>query len=252
MDTTNATSPSDLKTRIAALCARGEARAREEAQAHQDRMATLPPGTCETCYGTQLVDRAYGPTRCSACAPPPLVVAAGVPMEFRAARFDNFAVTEGNRRGLEAARAVVNGTRDLLLTGGVGVGKTRLAASIANECANARMSAAFARVPMVLHQLQPGRLSEEDAGALERRLFSTPVLVLDDVGAERDTSTDFTRRTLLLVYEERGDRGLRTIWTSNKTVQQLAEMADDDRLASRIAGRADVVTMTGQDWRVTR
>jgi DNA replication protein DnaC len=102
---------------------------------------------------------------------------------------------------------------------------------------------------MVLHQLQPGRDVEEIAD-LERRLFTVDLLVLDDVGAERDQASDYTRRTLLMIYEERGDRALRTLWTSNKTLQQLGDMQDDDRLASRIAGRASVVRLEGADQRL--
>ena len=39
-------------------------------------------------------------------------------------------------------------------------------------------------------------------------------MVLDDIGSERTLSSDYTRRTLLMLYERRCDRGLRTIWTS--------------------------------------
>jgi len=62
----------------------------------------------------------------------------------------------------------------------------------------------------------------------------------------------YTRRTLLMIYEERCDRGLRTVFTSNKSIQELAEMQDDDRLASRIAGRADVLKINTNDQRLRR
>ena len=150
---------------------------------------------------------------------------------------------------LAKAQAFLGGARDLFLCGGVGAGKTRLACTIANEHRLKGKAALFVRVPMALHLLQPGRDVEEIAD-LERRLFETNVLVMDDIGAERDQATDYTRRTLLMIYEERGDRGLRTIFTSNKSIQQLAEMQDDDRLASRIAGRADVVLLTTPDQRM--
>lgn len=222
----------------------------EEQRAHQARLASLPPGTCERCYGEQFIERpGYpGKVNCQECNPP-ILHAIGVPVEFQTARFANYRHEDGNATAIDKARAFLAGTRDLFLTGGVGAGKTRLACTVANEAFLARVGARFVRVPMVLHQLQPGR---DEAEEIERQLFTTRVLVLDDIGAERDQATDYTRRTLLMIYEERHDRGLRTVFTSNKTVQQLAEMQDDDRLASRIAGRADVVKLTTADQRLAR
>jgi DNA replication protein DnaC len=173
-------------------------------------------------------------------------------VEFHDAWLANYREDAGNRTALRIAHAfVANSARDLFLTGGVGAGKTRLACSIANDLFARGKGVRFVRVPLVLHQLQPG-VDSETRDQLELQLFRTPILVLDDLGAERDMATDYTRRTLLLVYEERGDRGLRTIFTSNKALQQLGDMQDDDRLASRIAGRADVVQLTSSDQRLAR
>ncbi len=74
--------------------------------------------------------------------------------------------------------------------------------------------------------------------------------MLDDLGAERDAATDYTRRTLLMLYEARHDAGRRTVWTSNKTPGEVGAFMGDDRLASRIAGRCRVVELTGRDWRL--
>lgn len=226
----------EMKAKLAELQER-------HATEHAARMAELPPGTCEYCYGTGK----RGAMACGACAPA-LRYAEGTPYEFREARFANYEETHGNQTALAKAKAFLasNTRRDLYLTGGVGAGKSRLAASVLNEALLRGRWCYFARVPMVLHQMQPGKASEE----LEHVLMRCDLLVLDDIGAERDQATDYTRRTLLMVYEERSDRGVRTIFTSNKTLQQIAEMQDDDRLASRIAGRADVVKLTTPDQRM--
>jgi DNA replication protein DnaC len=210
-----------------------------------------PDGTpgCDLCNGTgwrqPQPDARY--VRCG-CVVPVIVSAQGVPYEFREATLDNYREEDGNKVAVAKAKSFSLAGRDLYLVGGVGAGKTRLACSILNEFANRMKTCLFARVPMLLHQLQPGR----DAGDLEARLFSVPLVALDDLGAERDQATDYTRRTLLLIYEERHDRGLPTIFTSNKTISQIAEMQDDDRLASRIAGRADVVKLSTPDQRMLR
>ena len=141
--------------------------------------------------------------------------------------------------------------RDLFLFGPVGVGKTLLASAIGREFARAtRQRVLFVRWPATLHELQPGRLSDEQRETLERRLRTVPLLLLDDLGAERDEASDFTRRTSLLVYEARGDAGLRTVITSNLSLDDLARQQADERLSSRIAGRADVVPVTGADQRL--
>lgn len=215
---------------------------------HAETMAGLPPGTCERCYGTKTVNRG---DPCPECCPVESY-ADGTPYEFQSANFNNYAALQGNQRALATGRAFLDATdhRDLFLTGGVGAGKTRLACSILNEAVKRGKWCYFARVPRLLHELQPG--NREMAGDLEHRLMRSDLIVLDDVGAERDQATDYTRRTLLMIYEERGDRALRTIFTSNKTLQQLGDMQDDDRLASRIAGRADVVQLTTVDQRLAR
>lgn len=219
---------------------------------------TLEASSCPDCDGTGWknllsADGARVPTvtRC------PCVLNAlpgwpeGTPLEFRESDLANFRKEAGTLTALGAARSFLGTPRDLYFTGGVGTGKTRLAASLLNEHYQRHRTGYFGRVSDLLHRLQPGR-DEDDVAALERRLWTVPVLVLDDIGAERDVATDYTRRTLLMVYEERGDRGLHTVWTSNLSLDQLAEQQQDDRLASRIAGRCSVVRLEGPDRRLQR
>ena len=175
-----------------------------------------------------------------------------VPREFRDARWASWRETADNRHALEAAREFLSdreGERDLYLCGPVGTGKTRLACTVLNEawCAE-EWSVAFARVPRLLYQLQPHAVVE--AAETFERLTAARLLVLDDLGAERDAATDYTLRTLLMLYEARHDAGRRTVWTSNKRPSAIAAFMGDDRLASRIAGRGRVVELEGRDWRV--
>lgn len=238
---------------VAEMQARLERLRREAVEQHAQTMAQLPPGTCDRCYGTKVVH--VGPMQdmpCPQCVGETEVYADGVPYEFHGATFANYAELGGNAIALKKAQAFLASDvkRDLFLSGGVGAGKTRLACSLLNEAHKRHRWCFFARVPMLLHQLQPWQ--KEQSGDLEHKLMRCDLVVLDDIGAERDQASDYTRRTLLMLYEERGDRGHRTIFTSNKTLGQIAEMQDDDRLASRIAGRADVVHLTTSDQRMAR
>lgn len=175
-----------------------------------------------------------------------------VPREFQDARLDNYLELPGNRAARRAADAFLAGDRDLVFIGPVGCGKTRLACSVLNDVYAATKQGWFVRVPLTLYKLQPGRTAEEAAeiAHLETKLMETALMAFDDVGAERDRASDFTRRTLLMLYEARRDAGLRTIWTSNKSLNELAQMQDDDRLASRLAGWATVVALTCPDQRM--
>lgn len=205
------------------------------------------PYECEACNDTGWRGSPRGGVTPCECKLPKY--APGVPLEFQPARLENYRVTNNNQRAVELARKFLQdgGTRDLGLIGGVGTGKSRLAASIANAFL---LRAFFIRVARLLDLLSPST-GDEDRVAMQRRVETVPVLVLDDLGAERDRATDFTRRTLLELYESRCDGGLRTIWTTNKTLFELSAMQEDDRLSSRLAGRSDVVLIQGDDQRVT-
>jgi DNA replication protein DnaC len=203
-------------------------------------------GICrDTRWQSHLVDGTEVVRRCDCVQRH--IWASGVPLEFRTATLENYEPRPGSESALIRARGFFSGTRDLLLVGGVGAGKTRLACSLLNT---EPAKGYFVRVPTMLRQLEPSSDPETRAVVLERRLLTVPILVLDDVGAERDQATDFTRRTLYMVYEGRHDEGLRTIWTSNKNLGELGEMHGDDRLTSRIAGWADVVLVNCSDQRL--
>jgi DNA replication protein DnaC len=227
------------------------ARLRElQDQASKDGRRDSQSRVCETCRDTGWesleVDGVERLRRCSCAARQ--ACADGIPVEFRTATLENFETRAGNETAVSRARKFLDGTRDLVLVGGVGAGKTRLACSILNMQPS---SGFFVRVPMLLHSLEPGR-DVVERQTLERRLRESVVVVLDDLAAERDQATDFTRRTIWMIYEARHDRGLRTIWTTNKTLGELAAMQADDRLTSRLAGWADVVLVGCADQRVTR
>lgn len=223
---------------------------------------------CDLCGGTSWKPVAGGRVeRCECWIAQQKTFAENVPLEFRLAALANYREIEGNLTGLKAAKAFVDDTRDLYLAGGVGAGKTRLACSILNDMHRNGTRGVFVRVPMLLWKLQPSQKPEitAEANRLTEALATAPVAVLDDVGAERDSATDFTRRTLLTLYEERGDKGLRTIWTSNLRLDvdprqaqnphrqpTLGEFMGDDRLASRIAGRAALVLLTTRDQRLQK
>ncbi len=211
-----------------------EERACRVAAEHVARMAELPEGTCEYCYGTGKRDGEM----CGRCNELELY-APGVPYEFHTATLGNYREDSGNKSALAKAKGFLVGTSDLYLTGGVGGGKTRLACSIANDAHSRGKHVRFFRVPQMLHQLQPGR-DQDEVSELERQLFTTSILVLDDIGAERDQASDAATANLEKLCDRterdalRGSApaGARRSWPANDPYQQ-----QDPSAAWRHAGR---------------
>jgi len=208
---------------------------------------------CVRCGDTTWIQMHGGVMRCPDCFLGSREVAApSVPQEFRTALLSNYKVLNGGGAAVKAAKAWLQaGVGDLYLFGGVGCGKTRLACSLLNETYQERRDGMFTRTTGLLFLLQPSK-EEGRREAMWRQVRETPILVLDDIGAERDTATDFTSRTILQIYEDRYDHGLRTIWTSNKSLEELSKQMEDDRLVSRIAGRSIVAELLVTDQRIVR
>jgi len=175
-------------------------------------------------------------------------IADGVPPEFVGVNLDTWG--SAHPHALDAARRFVVGSdRDLYLCGPVGVGKTRLACAVLAEIYRDQRVGIFRRIPKLLLEWQEHGAADQDAVG---PIVGAPVCVLDDIGAERATATDYTRRTLLMVAEARRDAGHRTIWTSNLTPAALGKHQADDRLMSRLVGWCDVIGMAGPDRRLDR
>lgn len=163
------------------------------------------------------------------------------------------------RKAMEEGRAWLEGFRagqksGLLIFGPVGGGKTGLAWSLVRE---------LIEVDLVEAQMVNFRdwLAEVRAsfGRNGPRLavpapMRTPVLFLDDLGAERPT--DFARDELATLVEWRYQRRLPTGATSNYEPGALAErLGHDDpivgqRIVSRLADGAAQIRVAGKDRRL--
>lgn len=72
-------------------------------------------------------------------------------------------------------------------------------------------------------------------------------LIIDDIGAEK--ASEWTIETLYILINKRYENVLPTIFTSNYSLEQLAERIGD-RNTSRIAGMCEVIKLTGEDKRL--
>lgn len=111
------------------------------------------------------------------------------------------------------------------------------------------MAYRFISYPMFVMRLQDSYArsdADQTAYRLIRAACEAPLLVIDDLGAEK--LTDFVRQATYALVNEREQWNRTTYVTSNYSVRQIADQIDS-RIASRIAGMCDVVEITGRDRR---
>ena len=135
----------------------------------------------------------------------------------------------------------------LFLYGGYGSGKTHLLAAAYNALMAAGKYPVYTLVPALLDHVRDALDSErpQDYGARFRAVQQAPILMLDDLGAEKRSA--WTDETLFKLLDYRYRAELPTAIATN---------ADPDELEPRIASRLQdvalchVVLMAGADYRL--
>lgn len=121
----------------------------------------------------------------------------------------------------------------LYLFGPPGAGKSHLAAAIANAAASRGVRTTYASAPRLLDFIRAGY---KDSSASERidALQSTPLLILDDLGAEASKKDTDELLFQLLNHRSRERANLATVITSNVHPNDL-----EARIADRVYGQTE-------------
>lgn len=159
-----------------------------------------------------------------------------------------------------AARFVENwgalsesGRAGLVLWGTPGTGKTFFATAIGNALMQKGVTVARTTAARVVEAMQ-GLYDYERSSSISR-INKHDLLILDDLGAERDTS--FAREVMFSLVDDRCKRGLTTIVTTNMTLQRMQNPVDKTgnpdmgykRIMDRLLGVSTPIQMSGESHR---
>ena len=146
-------------------------------------------------------------------------------------------------------------TSGLMLYGKAGSGKTHLAVAITRHIIEQKqIQVRFARVVDLLAEIRKTfdeneQYRTENESDLISRYTSAPLLVIDDLGAEK--TTDWVRQILYQIIDERWIEQKPIIVTSNLNLEEL-EARFEERIASRVAGMCRLVESRDYDYRIKK
>jgi DNA replication protein DnaC len=134
----------------------------------------------------------------------------------------------------------------LFFVGRPGTGKTHLAVAILKTIAKKGFSALMVTVPNVLVEIRAVIKDSEATGKLINQVLKTNFLVLDDLGVEKPT--DWVREELYKLINERYERKLPTLVTSNLDLDKLADRIGE-RVVDRLVEMCKVIRFDWDSWR---
>ncbi len=138
--------------------------------------------------------------------------------------------------------------KGLYFVGKFGVGKTYLAACIANQLAKEGYKIAFVNMPNLCVDLKSNMTEKDYIENKLSKMKKAYLLVLDDIGAENTTAW-FRDEILFPVLDYRMENGKRTIFTGNCDLKSLKKRLtisgygqEDEVKAARIIERIQVLS----------
>lgn len=145
-------------------------------------------------------------------------------------------------------------TKNLIFSGGTGLGKTFLSNCIVNEMLKKGKTVMYQTAPVMLENLIADLFSKpENQTGISNNLLTVDLLVIDDLGTETMNSMKFTElykviNTRLL---NQNGKSLKTIISTNLDLKGLFNTYDE-RLVSRFIGYYDIYRFYGDDIRLKK
>ncbi len=177
--------------------------------------------------------------------------AAAVPRRFETKSFSEYVTdTSEKKAALEKCKAYADNFREnlrvgrnLILIGSPGTGKTHLAAALANHLNHeTNYTAAYRTIGGVLQAIKETYNGDgrETEGSIIAGLKSVDLLVLDEIGATRESPSDFELSTIFAIINGRYEDEKPTVIISNLAADGLTQ-AMGDRCVDRLREGSPVV-----------
>lgn len=145
-------------------------------------------------------------------------------------------------------------TKNLIFTGGTGLGKTFLSNCIVNELLKQGKTVMYQTAPVMLESLISDLFSKsENQTGISNNLLTVDLLVIDDLGTETMNSMKFTELYKIIntrLLNQNG-KSLKTIISTNLDLKGLFQTYDE-RLVSRFIGYYDIYRFYGDDIRLKK
>lgn len=173
--------------------------------------------------------------------------------KYKDAKFSSFIKTKENQRVYEFAQKyteqfgkMFEKNQGILFWGNVGTGKSYTAACIANALLDNMVTVIMTSFVEILQKLQGTQMDES---AYVRNLNEVKLLIIDDLGTERNT--DYALEKVYNVIDGRSRSGMPLILTTNMTLDEMMKTTDIryERVYDRIFEMCYPVHVTGASWR---
>lgn len=174
--------------------------------------------------------------------------------KFRSATFEAYILRQENEKSYRVARnytdrfdEMFTQNQGLLIYGPVGTGKSYTAACIANALLNRNISVIMTSFVKILQDIQG---SAVDEGSYIRSLNKARLLIIDDLGAERNT--DYAMEKVYNVVDSRVRSNKPMILTTNLTLEYMKNPNDIrySRIYDRIFETCYPLQMAGRSFRL--
>ena len=221
---------------------------------------TVPPYECKKCN-----DRGFAGTKMCECMRRDLVLAAfessGIGALLRTQGFDTFSLEyypageerELMGRNLALLREYAEGfsvqSDSLIFCGATGLGKTHLSTALARRVIERGFDVYYTTALQMFGDFEHARFGTEmgmESVVSLDRYTNCELLILDDLGTE--VSNQFTNSCLYMVLNERINKGLPTVISTNLSGKEI-KARYNDRIASRILGDFKPFLFVGTDVR---
>jgi len=167
------------------------------------------------------------------------------------ASFDKCKRTQNNKRNIEICKRYVEKfdqmlqtNQGLLFYGNVGTGKSYAAACIANALIDKGYTVVMTSIVRLL-----SLGDDEELDRLLYRMMNCSLVILDDLGAERNT--DYALEKVYYVIETRHRTGKPMIVTTNLMLEEMRQIQDERyvRTYDRVLDTCYPMNWTGPSWR---